>query len=156
MWARATRVEIVIISAVFLVLFMCSKPPKSGRAEVDEVTADLPAPAPFADEAAYDSKPETDQSVDFKPDETPEESPVEFEDEEVPPPPTVGAVDGHGRSKDVMHGEVTVRWIWNGVRFVPRKVCVVEEANGVSSVWSFDQQQEPVLSELSDASDSPR
>jgi hypothetical protein len=49
---------------------------------------------------------------------------------------------------DVMLGEVTVRWVWNGTKFVPHKVCVVEEENGVSSVWSFDRQDDAVLSEI--------
>jgi len=71
----------------------------------------------------------------------------------VPPAPRIAAVDARGCNRlayrDVMYGQVTVRWVWNGTKFVPHKVCVVEEEGGVSSVWSFDQQDQASLSELS-------
>lgn len=156
MWARATRVEIIIVSVVLLVLFMCSKPPKSGRAEVDEPADESAVPASFIDEAEMDFQTPTDDTPNTIPDEASEEISTDSGAEEVPPPPRVGAVDARGLDKDVMYGEITVRWVWNGTRFVPRKVCVVEEPNGVTSVWSFDQQGQAVLSELSDASESPR
>ncbi len=51
--------------------------------------------------------------------------------------------------KEVMYGEVTVRWVWDGQRLVPRKVCVVKESNGVTSVWDFDEHDPAVrMSEI--------
>jgi hypothetical protein len=71
-----------------------------------------------------------------------------------PPASRIGTVDArnipHLPYGDVMYGDVTVRWVWNGTRFVPQKVCVVQEKDGVSSVWSFDQQDRAVVSEVSD------
>ena len=113
-------------------------------------------PASFDDEAEMDFETPIDDTPNTIPEEASEEISTDGGAEEVPPPPRVGAVDARGLDKDVMYGEVTVRWVWNGTRFVPRKVCVVKEPNGVTSVWSFDQQGQAVLSELSDASDSSR
>jgi hypothetical protein len=59
----------------------------------------------------------------------------------------IGVVDARNcpglNYKEVMYGEVTVRWVWDGQRLVPRKVCVVQEGNGVTSVWDFDQHGPP-------------
>lgn len=63
----------------------------------------------------------------------------------------VGIVDarnsGNPKYKDLLYGEVTVRWVWNGGKFVPQKVCIVDEGNGVTSVWSFDQQNNVTITE---------
>lgn len=39
----------------------------------------------------------------------------------------------------LMRGRVSYRQIWNGHGFVTQKVCLVDEGNGISSVWSFEQ-----------------
>jgi hypothetical protein len=44
----------------------------------------------------------------------------------------------------VMYGLITVRWVWDGSRLAPQKVCEVKEASGIVSVWSFDEQHEGV------------
>ena len=52
--------------------------------------------------------------------------------------------------KDVMYGEVKVRWVWHGTKLVPRKVVEVKEPSGVVSVWSFEDHEDILLSELPD------
>jgi len=39
---------------------------------------------------------------------------------------------------DILYGEVTVRWVWDGARFTPHKVVVVREKSGVVSTWNLD------------------
>ncbi len=56
---------------------------------------------------------------------------------------------GNLNYRDVMYGEVKVRWVWNGLKLVPRKVVEVKEPSGVVSVWSFDERENILLSELS-------
>jgi len=61
-------------------------------------------------------------------------------------------VDATGSShlgySDVMYGEITVRWIWNGHKLVPCKVVEVKEADGTMSIWSFDNQDDVVITPL--------
>lgn len=49
---------------------------------------------------------------------------------------------------DVLYGEVTVRRVWDGQKFVLRKVIEVKEKNGVTSIWSFDEDKDVVPSEI--------
>ncbi len=44
------------------------------------------------------------------------------------------------RRNENTQGDVSVRWIWNGQEFVPQKVRVVREPNGVTKVWSLDKE----------------
>ncbi len=71
----------------------------------------------------------------------------------------VGIVDarncGNPKYKDLLYGEVTVRWVWNGGKFVPKKVCVVDEGNGVTSVWSFDQKNGVTITEREEPIGTP-
>jgi len=70
----------------------------------------------------------------------------------------IGIVDarncGNPKYKDLMYGEVTVRWVWNGGKFVPQKVCIVDEGNGVTSIWSFDQQNGVTVTERQEPIDN--
>ena len=50
--------------------------------------------------------------------------------------------------KDLMYGEVTIQWVWEGGKSVPKKVCQVREPSGVISTWSFDNNDGIVISEL--------
>jgi hypothetical protein len=59
------------------------------------------------------------------------------------------------RYPDIMYGEVSVRWVWNGAKFVPSKVCEVRESNGVVSVWNFDDQNKGVTITLVPADQVP-
>jgi len=115
------------------VLFLCSKPPEPGTAQVDGAS-------------------ERAESDPLPVEETPVGEPVARPPDSLPGVTRMGAVDARNcRDLDydeVMYGEVTVRWVWNGTRFVPQKVCIVEEENGTSSVWSFDQPGDVVLSEV--------
>ncbi|MHC4518990.1 MAG: hypothetical protein ACYTAS_10405 [Planctomycetota bacterium] len=138
---RPTRLEFTIVSIGLLVLLLCSKPPQSG-------TADLPA---ILDPVAMDAR-SVEEAI---PESTVERAlpvPTGSDREAVAEPPRMGSVDARNCRQlgydEVMYGEVTVQWVWNGTRFVPQKVCVVEEENGISSVWSFDQQDDAVLSEV--------
>jgi hypothetical protein len=155
------RLELVIVSATMLVLLIYNKPPKSGNAEtlapgvemVAERASSLPRePGPVAPVTMRAPQPESMTM------EVPEEMPV------VDPPPRpkrIGMVDarqtGNPRYTEVMYGEVTVRWIWNGHKSVPNKVCIVDEGGGVTSVWSFDEHADNVIvSEVQPPPDASR
>ena len=140
MRTRASRLEFAIAFVGILVLFVCSKPPQSGTAEIG-------------------AEPDRDalerRSMEDGPSEGAAGATVDqeaFDRGSWPSGTRMGRVDARN-CKDldydkVMYGEVTVRWVWNGTRFVPQKVCIVEEENGTSSVWSFDQAGDVVLSEV--------
>jgi len=165
MWARATRLEFIIVSVALLVLLLCSKPPRSGNADVGDFSDPTSAQEQSAAEETL-ANPNKDASEANRVDEEtlPAESP-EFKaagrepiDPSADPRPPeyqkrMATVDARNCNRldygDLMHGEVTVRWVWNGTKFVPHKVCVVKEKNGVSSVWSFDQQEKAALTEVS-------
>lgn len=162
MWARATRLEFIIVSIALLVLLMCTKPPKSGNADVGDSHEQNLGAISSAEQVTPESHPDhIDGSAEERPVDVALEAPLPAiaTDEAMvaPPAPRIAAVDARGCSRleyrDVMYGQVTVRWVWNGTKFVPHKVCVVEEEGGVSSVWSFDQQDEASLSELSPSKD---
>ena len=50
--------------------------------------------------------------------------------------------------KDVLYGEVTVQRVWNGQKFVFRKVLEVKEQNGATSVWTFEERDDVIMSEI--------
>jgi len=164
MWARATRLEFIIVSVALIVLLMCSSPPRSGNADVSDLPEEDLALASSPQQATPDSElGPIYGDIEKAPPVAVSESPsLSMADEtDIPPEaPRRAAVDATScdglEYKDVMYGQITVRWVWNGTKLVPRKVCVVQEEGGVSSVWSFDQQKEAVLSELSEQPDSPR
>ncbi len=162
MWARATRIEFIIVSVALLVLLVCSKPPQPGNADVGDVPDSISPPewspenpaSNQGDEASGTSSAlgETVPTESTEPDEEASDS-LDTASDPLPPEQTrVATVDARSCNSldygDVMVGTVTVRWVWNGTKFVPHKVCVVKEKNGVSSVWSFDQQEEASLSEV--------
>ena len=73
----------------------------------------------------------------------------------VPPQPKmkqIAVVDARKcdglKYKDLMYGEVTVQWVWEGGRRVPKKVCQVREPSGVISTWSFDNNDGIVITPL--------
>jgi hypothetical protein len=158
MWARTTRVEFVIVTAGLLVLLFCSQPPQSGNAEVGYLPADAESPS-WSPEGPASAADENDLPEPLK---RPQDA-VEPGDSGAAAPtaqnlpnqqqaPRGGAVDARGVRQssynNVMYGDVTVRWVWNGSKFVPQRVCVVKEKDGVSSVWSFDQPGDAVVSEI--------
>lgn len=149
MLSNARRLELVIVSATMLVLLIYSKPPRSGNAQVPiqgtetsaeaaSVSSEGPSPvAPAGAQMPTEERIETDPL-----DEMPVGAPP-------PRPKRIGVVDarntGNPQYKEIMHGEVSVRWIWNGQKFEPQKVCVVDEGNGVTSVWSFSDHDPNVI-----------
>jgi hypothetical protein len=163
MFPRVTRLEFMIVAVALLVLLFCSQPPKSGNAdiqvEVEETADEVPAAISWSgsdnvslpDESASRSAAHLDVTA-------PDTAGLSGADAVPPTAETpvrterMGVVDarncGSLNYRDVMYGKVSVRWVWDGQKLVPHKVCVVEESNGVSTVWSFDQQQDVVLSEV--------
>lgn len=178
MFSQTTRLETIIVAVALLVLLLCSRPPRSGNADVyldveaapDPISApaepviveETPAP-PAESEAAGPAAPvEEDDAADE--DDSGDDPP---DDVSVGEPISDGGTSHQGKrmamvdarnSKDldcdkIMYGEVTVRLIWNGTKLVPQKVCVVEGEDGVNTVWSFDQPPEGVvISEIDDTS----
>jgi hypothetical protein len=158
MFARTTRLELIIVVTALLLLWFCSRPPTSGNAQTFLDTAQtahqtsLPgepaasgnpavAPAPVSPAASG-----TTAAAATNPE--PATPPT-------PPPPRyrrIGVVDARNcdklNYKGVMYGEIAVRSVWDGQRFVPRKVCIVRENDGTSSVWTFDEHDNIKLSEI--------
>lgn len=158
MRARTTRVEFLIVTVGLLVLLFCSHPPQSGNAEVGYLPADSEnpsgpreAPPSAADENDL-PQPLTWPQDAVEPGDPNAAAPIDQSLPKQQLAPRVGAVDARGVRQssynDVMYGDVTVRWVWNGSKFLPQKVCVVKEKDGVSSVWSFDQPGNAVVSEI--------
>jgi len=154
MRANSTRLELVIVAAALLVLLFCSRPPRSGNADV---RTQMPAQMPPFQEGSVPVMPEDMESsmqggfgtvAD-------EMSPVDVR----PRTKRVGIVDarnsGNPKYKDLLYGEITVRWIWNGVKFIPQKVCIVDEGNGVTSTWSFDQKNGITITERQEPIEAP-
>jgi hypothetical protein len=152
MRARATRLEFIIVLIALFGLLMCSSPPKSGNASVSGQTEADDTPDSAQTVLDLDSVDEDRDMPSTSP--VPEASSTDLAEEISVPQaaPRMAVVDARGSDQlgynEVMYGKVTVRWVWNGTKLVPEKVCVVQEDDGVSSVWSFDRQKEAVLSEL--------
>jgi hypothetical protein len=158
MWARATRVEFIVVSVALLVLLLCSSPPKSGSADVGDISDQVRSSPDLSGDDSEDT-PAVDMIDENEPNEVSLDVPLPDDATIRQQVPRVAAVDARSCDgldyKNVMYGQVTVRWVWNGTQFVPQKVCIVEEEDGGSSVWSFDQQEKAVLSELSGQPSSP-
>ncbi len=142
MLARTTRLEFLILAIGLLVLVFCSQPPQYGSADVTLQQDVLPTDS----EPILSATPTaSDQNEQGPPD-------IEPSLADSPLPPRLGTVDARSLPQsaynDLLYGNITVRWVWDGQKFVPEKVCVVEEKDGVSSVWGFDQQGRAVVSEI--------
>jgi hypothetical protein len=135
------RLELALVAAGLLVLLFTSKPPRSGNAEVRlggvEAQVNTPSTQDNVPEPIVSTGTETQESDRALPADPP------------PRPKRIGVVDarktGNPKYKDIMYGEIAVRWIWDGQKSVPKKVCVVDEGHGVTSVWSFDDLGENVI-----------
>lgn len=156
MLGQTTRLEFIIVTVAFLVLLLCSKPPRPGSAGIEGLGDPVPA-APDATLVVPPTQPIPPVEVNMpEPIDLPEpalEPPAaQAAAEPVPPAARLATVDARDCNRlqydSVMQGEITVRWVWDGQRLVPQKVCVVEEEDGVSAVWVFDQQGNAVLAEL--------
>jgi len=169
MFSQTTRLELAIAVAVLTVLFLCSQPPKPGTAGVHrdeegpkigtpdrESSVPLSLPAFTPSQVPAGSVPQGTSSSPAvalpgsraMPDNLPAYLPI-------PPRPRtkrIGMVDARNcpglNYPDVMYGEVTVQWVWDGQRDVLRKVVEVREANGAISTWEFDNKNGVIVSEL--------
>ncbi len=169
-----TRLEWVVVGTVFLVLLLCRQPPKSGNAGVRvdlgrtpeagqsptventarQGSADLPLQTTRPPSDATFGNPSASQSraVEQRPDLTRPDNPRrESAVSAQPRPKRMAVVDARRCDgltyKDLMYGEITVRWVWNGGRLVPEKVCQVTEPSGVVTTWSFDNP-DVIITEL--------
>jgi hypothetical protein len=165
MFSRITRLELLIVVGTLLVLVFWTRPPTSGNAEVrfDAYTSqetdlrtvrppasDPPLPAPVP--PPVESEPAATTGAEIGDSGV---SDAESPAASVPTPPKItriGTVDARNcdslNYKDVLTGEIKVRKIWNGATFEWRKVCEVKEKDGTISVWSFDENDNVILSEL--------
>jgi hypothetical protein len=163
MSSQTTRLELVIVAAALLVLFLCRQPPKSGNAEVRMDVGQMRENGQRTEDerqvgedvAASNQEPSNSQRQAIQlpsdagtPDNTSTQSAV-------PPRPKmrrIAVVDARKcdglKYKDLMYGEVTVQWVWEGGRPVPKKVCQVREPSGAISTWSFDNHDGIVISEI--------
>jgi hypothetical protein len=182
MFSQTTRLETLIVAVALLVLLLCSRPPRSGNADVyldaevapdaisvpaEPLIVDAPPTLPTESDTASQAAP-VDESDAADEDDSGDDPP---DDVSVGKPVSTAATHREGKrmamvdarnSKDldcdkIMYGEVTVRLIWNGTKLVPQKVCVVEGEDGVNTVWSFDQPPEGVIiTEIEDTSSQVR
>jgi hypothetical protein len=157
---RSTRLEFLIVTIAFVILLLSSRPPKSGNAEVAEPNisnlrseisnpASVTTPPAPAVEAASPT-PVAQTSA----------APVRVA---VPPPPAapkyrtkrMAAVDARNcpglNYPEIMYGEVTADFVWDGSKFVLHKVCVVKGPDGVTTVWNFDDPGGAILTEIGEA-----
>ncbi len=167
MLGRTTRLEFIIVTVAFLVLLLCSKPPQPGSANVDILNSPGPlsqdAPVvPLLEEPTPPIEVNQPQPVGLEeptpdaPDSQTDSEPQAAEPAQpLPRLATVDARNCDGLNYDrIMQGKITVRWVWDGQRLAPQKVCVVKGPDGTSTVWGFDQQGNAVLAEIETPADS--
>jgi hypothetical protein len=158
--AKLTRLEVVIIVAALAVLLFSKQPPQPGNADIrsetelttknlqDPIVLQQPSgwpqstnsPEPLTQPAdAGFQLPSATETDNLTPDLIPQPQPR---------PKRYAMVDARKcdslKYPNLMYGEITVRWVWDGSRLAPTKVCEVKEANGIVSIWSFDDQHEGV------------
>ena len=170
MLSQTTRLELTIVVAALLVLFLCRQPPKSGNADIRTDISRTPEAGQSVDDgkqiagdvAASDPQPEISSLQPLGPQlrlihpssnaVTPDNSSSESAAPPQPRMKRIAMVDATKCSglnyKDLMYGEITVRWVWDGQRYVPEKVCQVREPSGAISTWSFDNHDGIVLTEI--------
>ncbi len=158
--AKITRLELVIIVAALVVLLFSKQPPQPGNADIrsdmEPTTRNLQNPIPQEPSELLRSpdslEPPLTQSADPG-----LQSPPMTETDNLTPDPIpqprprpkrYAMVDARKcdslKYPNIMYGEITVRWVWDGSRMAPHKVCEVQEDSGIVSVWSFDEQHEGV------------
>lgn len=150
MFSQSTRLELIIVAAALLALLLCRQPPKSGNAGA---LVDI-GQTPEAGQRTGDEQPATEDAAGFDQESvaTPDNT---FAPPTVPPQPRmkqIAVVDARKcdglKYKDLMYGEVTIQWVWEGGRRIPKEVCQVREPSGVISTWSFDNNDGIVISKL--------
>lgn len=140
---QTRRLEFFIVVVALLVLLLWSQPPKSGNAfvriEPDEMEASEPvAPEPAESLPEATAEPETTApQMPVTPRPVPAAPPVEVQ----PRPVQTGTAEANRRpDRDyralLIRAQPSVRYVWNGLRFVPQKVYIVDEGNGITSTWT--------------------
>ncbi len=158
--AKITRLELVIIVAALAVLLLSKQPPQPGNADIRSDTdltaktlhdpivlqepSELPQSTDSPESLTQPADPGLPSSLTTETDNlTPDSIP-----QPQPRPKRYAMVDARKcdslKYPNVLYGQITVRWVWDGSRLAPQKVCEVKEANGIVSVWSFDEQHEGV------------
>ena len=163
MLTQTTRLELTIVVAALLVLFLCRQPPKSGNAsirtnvgrtpEAGQIAGDVAAPNPQSEIGNSQSSRPQLRVINPSSDATTSDN--NSTESAAPPQPKmkrIAMVDATKCSglnyQDLMYGEITVRWVWDGQSYVPEKVCQVREPSGAISTWSFDNHDGIVLTEI--------
>ncbi|MGE5296208.1 MAG: hypothetical protein ACM3VT_15410 [Solirubrobacterales bacterium] len=158
--ARISRLELVIIVAALVVLLFNRQPPKPGNADIRsdaELTTKSPQdPISLEPSELLRSQGSSEPPL-IQPGDPGLQTPPNTETDNLtldsipqpqPRPKRYAMVDARNcdslKYPNVMYGEIAVRWVWDGTRFVPRKVCVVTDDKGIASVWSFDELHEGV------------
>ena len=154
MFSQTTRLEFIIVAVALLVLLMCSQPPKSGNANVP-----VPPSEPFADGGSDNPPVPGDSAPDLIEPASELQTETSAPTSEIPAVPqtpqstftepaqvrTVRLRSTAARNTAAPNNpktpgeEVTVRYVWNGTKLVPQKVRIVDEGNGVRSIYSFDK-----------------
>jgi len=154
MFSQTTRLEFIIVAVALLVLLMCSQPPRSGNANVQMPPSEPiagggsenpPVPQDFTPqttEPTYRQMPQTSLPASDVP-------PVRATEQNSLPEPTQirtirlrpGTAQNAtaANNAEVPGEEIAVRYVWDGTKLVPQKVRIVDEGNGVRSIYSFDQ-----------------
>ncbi len=157
MFSQTTRLELFIVAAALLLLLFWNRAPRSGNAEVRLDAGQMAQETGSQSESSQAAVSSSSPSV---PDTTASAGNVvstpAIAAPAVPPQPKfkrIGVVDARKCSglnyPDVLYGEVVDRWVWDGQKFILRKVCVVKESTGVTTVWDFDKHDPNVtLSEI--------
>jgi hypothetical protein len=149
MFSQTTRLELIIVVTAMLLLWVCSRPPRSGNAQI---YLDREQPAPQAQPPALQSSSGDRPSPPASEAATKESSAAATQGAPATPQPPrikrIGVVDTRSCDKlsykGILYGEIAIREVWNGQKLVPHKVCIVRESNGVVSTWDFDEHDDDV------------
>ncbi|HUN82239.1 MAG TPA: hypothetical protein VMV81_12110, partial [Phycisphaerae bacterium] len=162
---RSTRLEFLIVTIAFVILLLCSHPPKSGDAQTSySATSDLKS-------EVSNPKPETSNPKSEMP--SPRASTAEPQVEVSTKPAPSAAVNIAGTDRpltpkplmkrmasvdarkcrglnypEIMYGEVTASFVWDGRQRSLHKVCVVKNPDGTATVWDFDNPGDAVITEI--------
>jgi len=151
--AKLTRLELVIIVSALVVLLLSNQPPERGSADIRKDIGQLTDTPETLSQVQPDPTPSDriradDVAVRSPATLTPDNLTVPSIPQPQPQAKRLGMVDARAcRSlnyPNIMYGEITVRWVWNGTKLEPHKVCEVKGDDGIVTIWSFDDRHEGV------------
>ena len=154
MFSQTTRLEFIIVAVALLVLLMCSQPPKSGNANVQMPPSEPiaaggsdnpPVPEDFTSQTTdqtYKQLPQTPLPVSDVPavrgtEQSSLTGPAQIRTIRLRPGTAQNVTTAN--NEETPGEEIAVRYVWDGTKLVPQKVRIVDEGNGVRSIYSFDQ-----------------